>query len=98
VRLALRRRAGVDYCRSVPVDWSELQPRFQAISQRMEIIEKQVALISERLGMPFEPMSSGVPVDVISLANEGKTLEAIKLYRQLTGASLDEARGIVASL
>jgi ribosomal protein L7/L12 len=82
----------------VTLDWSDLQPRFKAISERMEIIEKQVALISERLGIPFEPMSTGVPVDVISLANEGKTLEAIKLYRELTGASLDEARGIVAGL
>jgi ribosomal protein L7/L12 len=98
VRLTLRRRAGVDYCRSVPVDWSDLQPRFHAISQRMEIIEKQVALISERLGIPFEPMSTGVPVDVISLVNEGKTIEAIKLYRQLTGASLVEAREVVAGL
>jgi len=39
-----------------------------------------------------------VPPEVVELARAGNTLEAIKQYRALTGAGLDEARDVVAAL
>jgi ribosomal protein L7/L12 len=41
---------------------------------------------------------SGVPDEIVELARAGKTTEAIKRYRALNGATLDEARAFVASL
>jgi hypothetical protein len=36
----------------------------------------------------------GVPQEIVELVRAGKQLEAIKRYRALNGATLDEARGI----
>jgi hypothetical protein len=40
----------------------------------------------------------GVPEEILELVRRGKTLEAIKRYRALNGASLDEAKAFIASL
>jgi hypothetical protein len=42
--------------------------------------------------------SAGVPDEIAELARAGKTLEAIKRYRALNGATLDEARAAIAKL
>lgn len=41
---------------------------------------------------------AGVPDDIIQLVRAGKTKEAIKRYRALNGATLDEARAFIAKL
>jgi ribosomal protein L7/L12 len=40
----------------------------------------------------------GVPEEIIALVRAGKKLEAIKRYRALNGATLDEARAFIAKL
>jgi hypothetical protein len=40
----------------------------------------------------------GVPDEILELARAGKKLEAVKRYRALNGATLDEARAFIASL
>lgn len=40
----------------------------------------------------------GIPQDVVELARAGKTVEAIKRYRALNGATLDEAKAAIAKL
>lgn len=40
----------------------------------------------------------GVPDEIAELVRAGKTLEAIKRYRALNGATLDEARAYIAKL
>jgi hypothetical protein len=40
----------------------------------------------------------GVPDSIIQLVQAGKQLEAIKQYRALNGATLDEARAAIAQL
>jgi hypothetical protein len=40
----------------------------------------------------------GVPAEIVELARAGKTLEAVKRYRALNGATLDEARAFIAQL
>ena len=40
----------------------------------------------------------GVPDSIIQLVRAGKQLEAIKQYRALNGATLDEARAVIAQL
>jgi ribosomal protein L7/L12 len=39
-----------------------------------------------------------VPADVVSLVASGKKIQAISRYRQLTGASLSEARAVIDGL
>jgi ribosomal protein L7/L12 len=39
-----------------------------------------------------------VPEEVVALAGEGKQLEAMKRYRELTGANMDQARDVVVGL
>jgi ribosomal protein L7/L12 len=65
---------------------------------RLGRIEEQVALVSERLGMPWQPASAGVPADVVELARAGKTMEAIKRYREMTDATFEEARDAVSAV
>jgi ribosomal protein L7/L12 len=77
---------------------SDLNRHFEQINKRLARIEDQVALVSEKLGLPFELPSDGVPLEVASLVREGKRLEAIKAYRELTGADFAEARGVVEQL
>lgn len=45
-----------------------------------------------------EAHPEGVPQEIVELARAGKTLEAIKRYRALNGATLDEARAAIANL
>jgi hypothetical protein len=45
-----------------------------------------------------EAHPDGVPEEIVELARAGKTLEAIKQYRALNGATLDEARAFIAKL
>jgi ribosomal protein L7/L12 len=71
---------------------------FDRVNERLRAIEAQLALLSEKAGVPYEAPGSDVPEDVVELAKEGKTLEAIKRYRELTGAGGDEAREVVAGI
>jgi len=45
-----------------------------------------------------EVMPAGVPPEIVDLARQGKTLQAIKEYRALTGATLDEAKAWLRTL
>jgi ribosomal protein L7/L12 len=71
---------------------------FDRVNERLRAIEAQLALLSEKAGVPYETPGSDVPEDVVELAKEGKTLEAIKRYRELTGAGGNEAREVVAGI
>jgi hypothetical protein len=42
--------------------------------------------------------SATVPDDIVALARAGKTVEAIKRYRALNGATVDEARAVITKL
>jgi large subunit ribosomal protein L7/L12 len=80
------------------------------IYRRLALLEQQVRLLSDRLGVPCPTFGSdvgatasgalenGVPSEVVALARSGNAIAAIKLYRELTGAGLREAKEIVDSL
>ena len=62
------------------------------------MIEEQLVRVSDTGGFAYTPSWSEVPDEVITLAGEGKQLEAMKRYRELTGANMDQARDVVAGL
>lgn len=96
------------------------------IIQRLAVIEAQVLLVSQHLGIPCPQFAStalqGAPVvampapagapaggsppppqpayvnEVVALARAGKTIDAIKLFRASTGASLLEAKQAVEKI
>jgi hypothetical protein len=82
----------------MPAEYSAamLQEHFAAISRKFEHLEKQIALLSEKLGVPYEAAAGDVPVEVVELVHAGKDMEAIKKYRELTGANGEEARAAIA--
>jgi ribosomal protein L7/L12 len=70
----------------------------QEFFERFQRLEAQVALLSEKVGLPFELPSDSVPAEVVELAHAGDRLGAVKRYRELTGAGFEEARDAVAKL
>jgi hypothetical protein len=71
---------------------------FERVNKRLRAIEEQLALLSEKAGVPYNAPSAGHPQEVIDLARAGKTFDAIKKYRELTGADAQEASEVVAGL
>jgi ribosomal protein L7/L12 len=78
---------------------TEVTVYIQKFFERFRAIEAQLALISEKLGIPYEnPADAAMPREVVELVHAGKRLEAVKRYRQLTNASLNEAREAISGL
>ncbi len=81
-----------------------------AVYRRLALLEQQVRLLSDRLGIPCPTFGSdvgatvpgqfeeGVPSEVVALARSGNKIAAIKLLRELTGADLREAKEAVDAL
>jgi ribosomal protein L7/L12 len=80
------------------VYWSNLQPRLDGIKARLDTIEQYLVAVSEKLGVPFTPPASELPADVVALAQAGDRLGALKRYRELTGADLQEAQARIAEI
>ncbi len=83
-----------------------MEERLVLINRRLALLEQQVRLLSETAGVPCPTFFSdvgtdghgGVSAEVVSLARAGKAIAAIKLYRELTGAGLREAKDVIDSL
>jgi ribosomal protein L7/L12 len=66
------------------------------LMEQVDRIERQVALISAKLAIPFETGRGGaVPEEVLGLARAGDRQGAITRYRELTGAGLGEAAAAI---
>jgi len=82
------------------------------LAKRFGAIESQLRRISEHLGIDCPafagaaagtprgeaPAPSGLPADVVELARAGHTTQAISKLRELTGATLVEAKRAVDAL
>jgi ribosomal protein L7/L12 len=63
-------------------------------------IEDQLKRLSDVAGLPYATFAEEleVPDEVVQLAGSGDTIGAVKRLRELTGASVEQARDIVAGL
>ena len=68
------------------------------IFERLRKIEAQLSIVSEKVGVPYENPSASAPPEVVELVQAGKRVDAIKRYRELTNASLEEAQSVVSGL
>ncbi|MDO0937036.1 hypothetical protein QQY66_36955 [Streptomyces sp. DG2A-72] len=73
--------------------WGTVEARVRRIDRRTAHLERKVDLLLEQLGVqdagPAELSEVGV------LVRQGKKIQAIKRYREITGADLIEAKAAV---
>jgi ribosomal protein L7/L12 len=77
---------------------ADLQRIFGQMNDRFRALEEQMARVSAAAGVPYTPPSATAPADVVDLARAGKSMDAIRRYRELTNASFEDARAVVAGL
>ena len=66
---------------------------------RLDYIETQLQALFPEGYIPFyQSNPTGLPPAVIDLARSGNVIAAIKEYRQITGASLAEAKEAVENI
>ncbi|MGW1516170.1 hypothetical protein [Streptomyces sp. NPDC002287] len=75
---------------------STLTLRMRALQARADRLERRLGLVLDHLGIE-EPEPAGLEA-VRALAREGRTVAAVKSYREITGAGLAEAKQAVESL
>ncbi len=65
-----------------------------AVSRRIEAVEWNVARLLTQAGLQWEepPAPEGPDAEIVALVQAGNKLEAIKRYRELTGADLATAK------
>lgn len=68
------------------------------LRQRVTRLERQVALLMERLGVEYEDEGEDVLPEVLHALQRGRKIEAIRHYREATGATLRAAKTYVESL
>lgn len=76
----------------------QLSSYVDQIFKRLERIERQLALVSQNLGLPFEDPAAAAPPEVLELVRAGDRMGAIRKYRELTGAGAAEAQEAIAAL
>lgn len=70
-----------------------------AVTRRLDRIERKLDTMMDQLGVTgSDPQGPNDLLKVEELALKGKTIDAIKRYRQLTGAGLAEAKAFVDQL
>ncbi|MBE2269456.1 MAG: hypothetical protein IAE80_14570 [Anaerolinea sp.] len=65
---------------------------YNALRVRVAELEAQVAFLMRHLNVQYVSPDGEFMDKLKKLAQSGKLLEAIKLYREKTGASLEEAK------
>ncbi len=65
---------------------------YAALRARVVELEMQVAFLLNQLKLTYVPPDGEFGQQLRDMVKQGKMLEAIKLYRQKTNASLEEAR------
>lgn len=76
----------------------QLSSFIDQVFARLREIEAQLAILSEKAGVPYEAPSQSVPAEVAELVAAGDRMGAMRKYRELTGAGMAEAQEAIAKL
>ena len=69
------------------------------LKRRVTQLEAQMAFLLRNLGIEHpRPSTWEASPEIVALVRQGKTEEAIKLFRQETGASLKDAKTFIETL
>ena len=66
-------------------------------ASRLKRLEAKVDLLLEQAGLEFNPLENGQE-EVLELLQQGQKIQAIKLYREITGVGLKEAKDEVEEM
>jgi len=78
---------------------SHVDHELYELRQRVDRLETQMAHLLKNLGFVPEHMPTPqVTPEILDLVQRGLKIEAIKLYRQQTGAGLKDAKDFIDSL
>jgi ribosomal protein L7/L12 len=66
--------------------------------KRVALLERQVKFLLGQTNVSFVDYGETNFPEVAALKNQGKMMDAIKLYRSITGAGLVEAKAYVETL
>ena len=85
------------------MDDGEVEATLELINKRLDWIEESLGRV---IGLQYVPMGRTdhrpdevpVPAEVVDLARSGNARDAIKRYRELTGADYAHAQAIVSEL
>jgi hypothetical protein len=67
------------------------------LTNRVRALEEQVKALCEFTGTPYRlAEKTPVPDDVLALIEQGKRIDAVKRYVELTGADLKTASKVIA--
>ncbi|MEV5608939.1 ribosomal protein L7/L12 [Streptomyces sp. NPDC052225] len=80
------------------VSWlsSSMSLKIRGLERKVDRIDRRLDLVLDHLGIT-EPEPDGLS-EVRALVLQGKEIEAIKVYRRITGAGLKEAKDSVDAL
>ncbi|MCZ4125507.1 ribosomal protein L7/L12 [Streptomyces sp. H39-S7] len=76
--------------------FSSLERKVDRVERRLRLMERRQELILTHLGVE-DPISPDLR-EIVELVCQGKKIQAIKVYRDLTGAGLKEAKEAVERL
>ncbi|MCB1018101.1 MAG: hypothetical protein KDB10_23650 [Acidimicrobiales bacterium] len=78
----------------------QVDSRFGNLTTRLEAIEWNIARLLTQAGLDWEqpPAPTGPDAEIVALVRAGKTIEAIKRYRELTGTDLATAKAAVEQM
>ncbi len=68
------------------------------VFERLRAIEAQLAILSEKAGVPYEAAAQQAPQEVVDLVGAGDRMGAIRKYRELTGADMEAAKEAISKL
>jgi ribosomal protein L7/L12 len=76
----------------------QLTTDVERLEAKVAKLEALLYTVCDTVGIPYQRPGTGLTQDVVDLARTGDRLGAIKRYREVTGASLDEARAALADI
>jgi len=68
------------------------------LRRKVRQLEEQVEILMRKLNLKYDKREDEIPSEVYDLLLQGKKLDAIKAYREATGASLKDSKELVESL
>ncbi len=68
------------------------------LRRKVRQLEAQVETLMKKLNLKYQEEQDEIPPEVYDWLLQGKKIEAVKAYREATGASLKTAKEVIESL
>ena len=76
----------------------EREPTIAEIDARLARLEKQMKRLFEHVSLTMDDGTEGVPSEIVELVRQGKKIQAIKRYSELTGVDMTAAQRVILGI